>query len=187
MVTLYSVTGQEPKRGRLEHLWPRGAFKCKDGYVALNVPDDIVWQRLATAIGRPDLVDDPRSAKATNRAANADFLQPIIEEWMADKTRGEVVDTLNAAGMPTAPVYTAKDVFEDDHFRIRHMLVDIDDPEVGSHTFARTTPHLSAAPEIATNPAPGLGQHTRPILEELGYNTGEIDKLVEEGVVGVSD
>jgi formyl-CoA transferase len=187
MVTLYSVTGQEPKRGRLEHLWPRGAFKCKDGYVALNVPDDIVWQRLATAIGRPDLVDDPRSAKATNRAANADLLQPIIEKWMADKTRAEVVDTLNAAGMPTAPVYTAKDVFEDEHFRIRNMLVDIDDPEVGSHTFARTTPHLSTVPEIPANPAPNLGQHTRPILEELGYSAGEIDKLVEESVVGVSD
>ena len=60
MVALYSVTGKEPKRGRLEHLWPRGAFKCSDGYVALNVPDDIVWGRLATAVGRPDLVDDPR-------------------------------------------------------------------------------------------------------------------------------
>ena len=52
MVALYSVTGKEPQRGKLEHLWPRGAFKCKDGYVALNVPDDIVWARLATEIGR---------------------------------------------------------------------------------------------------------------------------------------
>ncbi|MBN1995534.1 MAG: CoA transferase [Anaerolineae bacterium] len=187
MVTLYSTTGQEPKRGKLEHLWPRGAFQCKDGYVALNVPDDIVWQRLATAIGRPDLVDDSRSATAPKRAANADFLQPIIEAWLADKTRAEVVKTLNAAGMPTAPVYTAKDVFEDEHFRIRQMLVEINDPEVGPHTFARTTPHLSAAPEIPANPAPKLGQHTRPIMQKLGYSAGEIDKLAEEGVIGVSD
>jgi crotonobetainyl-CoA:carnitine CoA-transferase CaiB-like acyl-CoA transferase len=187
MVTLYAVTGQEPKRGRLQHLWPRGAFSCKDGYVAISVPDNLVWQHLAKAIGRPDLVDDPRSADVTSRIANADFLQPIIEDWMADKTRAEVVDALNAAGMPAAPVYTAKDVFEDEHFRIRNMLIDLDDPEVGAHTFARTTPHLSAAPEIPTNPAPGLGQHTRPILEELGYSTNEVDKLVEEGVVDVGD
>ncbi|MBN1219107.1 MAG: CoA transferase [Anaerolineae bacterium] len=187
MVTLYSTTREEPKRGCLEHLWPRGAFQCQDGYVALNVPDDIVWQRLATAIGRPDLVDDPRSTTGTSRAAHADVLQPLIEAWMADKTRAEVVETLNAAGMPTAPVYTAKDVFEDEHFRIRQMLVEIDDPEVGPHTFARTTPHLSAAPEIPLNPAPKLGQHTRPILEALGYSAGEVDKLVEDGVVGVSD
>jgi formyl-CoA transferase len=156
--------------------------------VALNVPDDIVWQRLAQAVGRPDLADDPRSASGTSRAANADFLQPVIESWMADKTRVEVVDALNAAGVPTGPIYSAKDVFADDHFRRRKMLVEVDDPEVGPSTFARTTPHLSAAPEIPAEPAPNLGQHTRPILQELlDYSSGEVDELVETGVVSVSD
>jgi crotonobetainyl-CoA:carnitine CoA-transferase CaiB-like acyl-CoA transferase len=186
MVALYSVTGKAPQRGRLEHLWPRGAFKCKDGYVALNVPDDIVWARLATAVGRPDLVDDPRSADGTNRAANEEFLQPIIEAWMEDKTREEVVDTLNTAGMPTGPVYTAKDVFADPHFRKRGMLVDIDDPEVGTYTFARSTPHLSSAPEIPKEPPPALGQHTREILEQvLGYSPDDVDRLASDQVVGV--
>ena len=187
MVALYSVTGKAPQRGRLEHLWPRGAFKCLDGYVALNVPDDTVWARLATAVGRPDLIDDPRSADGTSRAANAEFLQPIIEGWMANKTRQEVVDTLNTAGMPTGPVYTAKDVFADPHFRTRGMLVDIDDPEVGTYTFARSTPHLSSAPEIERQPAPALGQHTREILETLlGYSGEDVDRLAATQVVGVT-
>ncbi len=186
MVALYSVTGQEPSRGRLEHLWPRGAFRCRDGYVALNVPDDIVWGRLATAVGRPDLIDDPRSRDGTSRAEHAALLQPIIEGWMADKTRQEVVDTLNAAGMPTGPVYTAKDVFADPHFRTRGMLVDVDDPEVGTFTFARSTPHLSAAPEIPAVAAPGLGQHTREVLEGLlQYSATEVDRLAADGVVGL--
>lgn len=184
MVTLYSVTGNEPQRGKLEHLWPRGAFQCKDGYVALNVPDDIIWQRIANTIGRPDLADDERSATGTARAANADFLQPIVESWMADKSRAEVVDTLNAAGVPTGPIYTAKDIFEDDHFRKREMLIEVDDPEVGSTTFARTTPHLSAAPQIPTEPAPNLGEHTRYVLQDLlNYSSDEVDGLIAEGVV----
>ncbi len=188
MVALYSVTGKEPQRGRLEHLWPRASFKCQDGYVALNVPDDIVWARLAKAIGRPDLVDDPRSADGTSRAANADFLQPILEGWMTDKTREEVVDTLNEAGMPTGPVYTAKDVFADPHFKTRGMLADIDDPEVGTYTFARSTPHLSAAPEINREPAPALGQHTREVLEGLlGYTSDEVDRLAAEQVIGLAE
>jgi formyl-CoA transferase len=184
MVTLYSLTGQEPQRGRSQHLWPRGAFLCQDGYIALNIPDDIIWRRLAEAIGRPDLVDDPRSQSGSQRAANAAFLQPILEAWLADKTRAEVVERFNAAGIPTGPVYTARDVFEDNHFRQRQMLVEVDDPEVGPHTFARTTPHLSAAPEIPLQPAPNLGQHTRSILQELlGYTIEEINRLAQEGVV----
>jgi crotonobetainyl-CoA:carnitine CoA-transferase CaiB-like acyl-CoA transferase len=187
MVALYSVSGKEPQRGKPEHLWPRGAFKCSDGYVALNVPDDGIWARLATAVGRPELVDDPRSADGTSRAANASFLQPILEEWMADKTRAEVVDLLNEAGMPTGPVYTAKDVFADEHFKVRGMLAEVDDPEVGRYAFARTTPHLSAAPEIPLEPSPALGAHTREVLEGiLGYSAAEVEDLAGSGVVQIS-
>lgn len=184
MVTLYSATGEGPTRGKLEHLWPRGAFACEDGWVALNVPDDIVWRRLAAAIERPDLIDDPRSVDGASRAANADYLRPILESWMADKERAEVVNTLNAAGVPTGPVYTAEDVFSDEHFRRRGSLIEIDDPEVGPQTFARTAPHLSSAPEIRAEPAPNLGQHSRSILEDLlGYPSEEVDELIAESIV----
>jgi len=188
MVALYSVSGNAPQRGRLEHLWPRGAFKCSDGYVALNVPDDGIWVRLATTLGRPDLIDDARSANGTSRAANAGFLQPILEDWMADKTRTEVVDAFNAAGMPTGPVYTAEDVFADDHFRVRGMLAEVEDPEVGPFTFARSVPHLSATPEIPLKAAPALGADTREVLEDLlGYAPREVNQLASDGVVGLPD
>lgn len=184
MVAMYSVSGEEPRRGVTEHLWPRGAFRCADGYVALNVPDDGIWARLATTIGRPDLVDDPRSADGTARAANSELLKPILEAWMADKTRAEVVEVLNAAGMPTGPVYTASDVFADQHFRVRRMLAEIDDPEVGPFICARTVPHLSSCPEIPLQPSPAVGFHTRELLEGvLGYAATEVEELAASGVV----
>ena len=67
------------------------------------------------------------------------------------------------------------------------MLAEIDDPEVGPYTFARSVPHLSAAPDIPLNSAPALGAHTREILEGvLGYETERINQLAAEGVVGMS-
>ena len=90
--------------------------------------------------------------------------------------------------MPSGPVYTAEDVFDDPHIAARHMLVTVDDPVAGPRKYARTPVHLSAAPEIPTDPAPGLGEHTRPILHDLlGYSEGDIKRLAEEGVVAVGD
>ena len=144
MVALYSVAGQSPHRGRLAHVYPRGAYKTRDGYIALNVPDNIIWERLCQVIGRPDLAGDERSVSGTARAANAELLQPIIEGWLAGTTRGEAVDALNAAGVPCGPVNTAADVFADPHVEARGMLMEVDDPAVGTFRFARTPPHLSA-------------------------------------------
>jgi len=186
MVAIYSVTGQEPHRGRLRHLYPRAAFKCADGYLAMNVPDDLIWERLCKTMGRDDLITDPRSVSGTARAANAAYLDPIIEGWLANQTRAGAEAALNANGVPVGPVYTAKDVFEDPQVAARKMLLPVDDPEVGSYRFARSPVLLSSAPEIESAPAPDLGQHTAEIMSEiLGYETAEIERLSQQGVIGL--
>jgi formyl-CoA transferase len=187
MVMLYSITRQEPQRGRLRHLYPRAAFKCSDGYLALNVPDDLIWKRLCQAMEREDLIDNPRSANGTARAANVDFLDPIINGWLAEKTRAEAEELLNSRGVPVGPVYTAEDVFTCPQVAARKMLVPMEDPDVGTYQFARTPVTLSSAPEIEANPAPALGQHTKEILSELGYGAAEIERLGKEQIVGFGD
>jgi CoA:oxalate CoA-transferase len=188
MVTLYSFTGQSPERGRLRHLYPRGAFRCQDGYLALNVPDDIQWGRLCEAIGRPELKDDPRTVDGTARAANAEFIRPLIEAWLADKTRTQAVAQLEEQGVPSGPVYTAEDVFQDPHIAARQMLVTVDDPVAGPRKYARSPIHLSGAPEIPTQAAPKLGQHTLLILQDvLGYDAAAVERLLAEGVVAACD
>jgi formyl-CoA transferase len=186
MVVQYSFTGQSPERGRMKHIYPRGAFRCQDGYLALNVPDDIQWRRLCKAIGREDLQSDPRTIDGTARGSNADFIQPIIEHWLADKTRTQAVRLLEEEGVPSGPVYTAEDVFEDPHIAAREMLVTVDDPIAGPRKYARSPLHLSSAPEIPTTPAPQLGEHTSTILRDLlGFDESEIEQLKEQGVIEV--
>ena len=184
MIVLHSVAGQSPHRGRTQNFFPRGAYATRDGYIALNVPDNIIWGRLCQAMGREDLIEDGRSNTGTARAANSAFLEPIIEGWLASLSRRQAVDTLNGIGVPTGPVNTAEDVFADPHVKARGMLMEIDDPEVGVFRFARTPPHMSAAPTPPAEPAPNLGQHTREILQGLlGYAPAEVDDLAAEGVV----
>lgn len=186
MVMLYTMTGEEPHRGRLKHLYPRAAFKCKDGYIAMNVPDDRVWARLCDIIGRPDLVEDDRSKTGTSRSANTEFLNPIIESWLLEKTRSEAETILNNNGVPVGPVNTAKDIFESDQVKARKAIVDIDDPEVGTYQFARGPVMLSGSPEIDTNPAPDLGQHTREVLTEvLRYSDNQIEKLIQSKTIEI--
>jgi len=186
MVTVYSFTNQSPQRGQLKHIAPRGAYRCLDGYLAINVPDDIQWVRLCRAMGRDDLQEDPRTVDGTARATNADFIRPIIEGWLADKTRAQAVELLEQHGVPSGPVYTAEDIVDDPHLANRHMLITVDDPVAGPRKYARTPLHLSVAPDIPTAPAPQLGEHTHPILKNLlGYDEAEIERLHNTGTIEV--
>jgi len=186
MAMLYSLTGEEPHRGKLKHLYPRGAFRCQDGYIALNVPDDLVWSRLCKTINREDLIHHPKSKTGTLRAENGDFLGPILENWLSQKTRNEAETLFNKNGVPVGSVYTASDVFNSKQVKIRKSIVDIVDPDVGTYKFARGPVLLSESPEIETNPAPGLGEHTKEILSSfLNYSNAQIDELLEKNVIDI--
>ncbi len=111
MIALHSVAGQSPHRGQPRNAYPRGAFKPRDGLVAVNVPDDRIWKRWCELMQRTDLVDDPRSFNGTARSNNKDFIDSVIETWLLDSDRDEAVNKLNRAGIPAGPVHTAEDIF----------------------------------------------------------------------------
>ncbi|MDD9877338.1 MAG: CoA transferase [Magnetovibrio sp.] len=183
-MALYSVAGQVNSRGRPKNAWPRDAYECADGWVAINVPDNIIWGRLAETIGHPELKDDERAKDGTARCQNIAFLQPLLADWFKAQARDAAVGALNAAGVPCGPVYDAEDIFNDPQVQARGALVEIDDPAVGPIKFARSAPHLSAAPEIPKVAAPELGQHSREVLSEmLDYSDAEVAELAEAGVV----
>ncbi|WP_254533254.1 CaiB/BaiF CoA transferase family protein [Natrinema gelatinilyticum] len=189
MVMLYSFTDEMQPRGRLRHQGPRRAYEAQDGYVALNIPNDALWERLCKTIDRGDLIEDSRTADGPSRAENDDIIRDAIEGWLSDKTREEACEIFNNNGVPTGPVQTAEDVFDDPQVEARNMLVDIEDPEYGTNTFARTPMRLSKAPEIKKDPAPRLGEHTESILRDvLGYSDKRIEDLKrKEVIVPISD
>ncbi len=184
MVALHSVTKQSPARGKPKNLFPRGAFKTRDGYIALNVPDNIIWERLCRTIQREDLVTDKRCKTGVERAANSEYIQKIIDDWLIQFTRAEAIEELNNNGVPTGPINTAPDIFSDPHVQSRKLLMEIEDEEVGTYQFSRTPPLMSAAPELPHRRSPKLGEHSEEILSELGYKSEEINKFISKGITG---
>ncbi len=184
MVMLHSFTGEMQPRGRLRHQGPRAAFKTEDGYVAVNVPDNVIWERLCKVIGREDLVADERTSSGPKRAENDLFVREVVEEWLSDKKLDIVVDILNTSGVPAGPVKMAEDIFKDPQVEARKMLLEIEDPDYGKYIFAKTPMRLSGVDEVEKVPAPRLGEHTEEILLELlCMNREEVDNLIEEKIV----
>jgi crotonobetainyl-CoA:carnitine CoA-transferase CaiB-like acyl-CoA transferase len=137
---------------------------------------------------RPDLIDDERTGSGPARAANVEFVQPILEGWLKALTRDEAVAKFNEAGVPCGPVYDAEDVFNDPHVEARGMLMPVADPDVGEFRLARTPLHLSACPELPAQVAPRLGEHSSEILSGLlGYDADEIAALAGDNIVQLDE
>jgi len=184
-VVTHSFTGEVPSRGREKFAAPRAAFKARDGYVALSCPTDDMWARLARLMGREELITDPATATGPARAERAEsFLRPLIEEWLADKSREEATQLLLAGGVPAGPVQTAEDLFHCPQVAERGMLLEIQDEVGRSWKIARTPVRGSAMPEPNTSRPPRLGEHNEEILIGLlGYDAARLDELRSVGAI----
>ena len=184
-VMIHSFTGDAPGRGRERLAGPRAAFNAKDGHVALSCPTDDIWARLARLMGREDLISDPITATGPARAKCAEsFLRPLIEEWLADKSRDEAIQLLLAGGVPAGPVQTTEDLFRCPQLAARGMLLEIEDDVGGQRKVARTPVRGSAMAEPEAKRPPRLGEHNEEILAGLlGYDATRLDGLRSAGAI----
>jgi crotonobetainyl-CoA:carnitine CoA-transferase CaiB-like acyl-CoA transferase len=185
-IMTYSLTGQVLTRGRsLTFQAPAGVYKVKDGtYVALLVANELLWPKFCKAIEREDLIKNPKTVTGSERFKNKEFLEPIVQEWMAARTKDEVVDILLKNGVPTGPVQSVEDLVKCPHLKARKMLVEVEDPVAGKRIFARNPIRMSKAKEVPPVPAPRLGEHTDSILKELlNYDEERIQDLRKGKVV----
>jgi len=183
-ISMYSMTGKVLTRGKDELYAPVGAFKAKDGWIGLIIPGEDMWQRFCKAIGRPDLTEHPMCKGSQVRAANyKNFLKPIVDDWMAQHSREEVVQILLDHGVPSGIVQTSEDLFTCPQVAARHMLVEVNDPVAGPVKFANNPFRLSAAATKTPSPPPRLGANNREILSGvLGYPESELARLQESGI-----
>lgn len=184
--TFYGRQGVVRERGSRQHVgWPGAACETKDGHwVAYTAPAQHLFERLCTMLGQPDLPKDVRFTTAEARSQNLPAFMEEVVQWFAARTYDEVEQTLEKHQVPYSRVMTMADVFDDPHYAVRNMLLDVPHPTLGSLPQPAVVPKLSASPGRVSHAGPALGEHTEEILGGmLGMSSDDIAVLRAEGVV----
>jgi crotonobetainyl-CoA:carnitine CoA-transferase CaiB-like acyl-CoA transferase len=175
------VTGEEPARFGNAHpsIVPYQPFRTTDGWIAVAAANDGLYARLCDVIGRPELANDERFATNAARVRNRAELLPLLEESFATRRADDWAAALDAAGVPAGKIRGVLEALRAAAPATTHVAhPTAGELELVASPFALDPPSL---PE-ATAP-PLLGEHTREILVELGFDDRRIDELVSRGVV----
>ncbi len=164
---------------------PGTTYRCHPGgpndYVFIFVQQQM-WHPLLRAMGRADLVGDPRYETGDARWQRKGEVDALVEAWTSERSKHEVMKILAGAGVPCGACLDTGEVLSDPHLQARDMIVEVQHPVRGRYVTVGNPIKLSASPTTIT-PAPLLGQHTREVLEELGYNETEIGALEADGAI----
>ncbi|MBZ0324633.1 MAG: CoA transferase, partial [Alphaproteobacteria bacterium] len=163
---------------------PIGYYRAKDGYVVLIVTEG-QWPSLCKAMGREDMIADPRFANNDARVANLEVLIETIEAWtMSFPGKDELVRVLTEAHVPVAPVLSVAEAVAHPHLIARETVRDIVDPVAGPMKIAGSPLNFRNYPKHTSGPAPLLGEHNADLLgRHLGYDAAKIRELEEAGVL----
>jgi crotonobetainyl-CoA:carnitine CoA-transferase CaiB-like acyl-CoA transferase len=169
------ASGNTPKRGGNRHpnIQPQDVFRCADGFVALAVGNDGQFGRLAEVLGRPEWIEDERFATNPARVRNHLILDPLLRAEFESRNRQELIATLEATGVPCAPINTVPEVFSDPQVQHRRMLRNLPHPTAGEVPQVVSPLNFSNEPLAFDRAPPLLGEHTDEILRELGLSSNQ--------------
>jgi crotonobetainyl-CoA:carnitine CoA-transferase CaiB-like acyl-CoA transferase len=163
---------------------PCDLYRVTDGWVLLQVAGQPMFKRWCRLIGREDLIEDPRFTDDDSRWKHGDFLNDLMQDWCADKTKADVLGLLESAKLPAAPMHSTQDVLDDPHVRAMGFLKPVAFPGASCDVPIVETPfRLSKTPGTIRRRAPLLGEHTDDVLTEIGYSTTQIASLRERAIV----
>jgi formyl-CoA transferase len=181
----YSAAGvvREPSGSALPGIAPSNAYNCSDGIVLIAGNGDSIFKRLMRAINRTDLADDPTLATNDGRVTQVAVLDAAIGTWTRNRTVAASLEVLSAAGVPAGRIYTARDISEDPQYRARDMIKTVVSREGFELDVPGIVPKLSGTPGAIRSSAPLLGQHTREVLEQAGFDRDRLDALTARKII----
>jgi len=180
---LYLTTGEVavPRGSRHRLAAPYEALKTADGFMVVGVTNQRLWERFCGAIAAPELMDEPAWATPAARVANRDALEARLEALLTARTTAEWMQRLLAEGVPCGPINSIAEAVEDPHIAARGLIAEVD-----GRRFTRAPVKLSETPVALTRGPAAVGEHTRQVLAEAGYDGAAIEALAAQGAVGLA-
>jgi succinyl-CoA:(S)-malate CoA-transferase subunit A len=164
---------------------PHGHFRTRDDkWVAIACTTDKMFERLAEAMGQPELASTELYGEQRKRLAARDKVNKIVIDWVGSLTRDEVLSICLAKEVPIGKLNSIADIFEDEHFQARGNLARIDEEGVGEVVVPGVVPTLSETPGRITNLGPPLGNATYEVMREmLGLTPDDIKYLRQRKII----
>lgn len=161
----------------------RRPYRTLDGHVCCLIYHDHHWRTFLKVIGRPELYDsDPRFASITTRTAHITELYALVSDEMAKRTTEEWRTLLEEADIPVFPMHTFASLLDDPHLDDIGFFRETEHPAVGRIREMAVPSEWHGTPPVRRRHAPALGEHSREILREAGYDDAAIDALVAAGI-----
>jgi crotonobetainyl-CoA:carnitine CoA-transferase CaiB-like acyl-CoA transferase len=181
----YTLVGAEPAAtGPNER--PDLVFKTTDGYITAGTLSDSEWQGFCKASGDPELINDARFATPTARFANAIARIHKMGEYIATASTAEWLQRLDAADVPCAPVLRRGEIVGNEQVVARGLIAEFDQPTVGRVRQPKPAARFEQHETAIGGPAPRVGEHSRDVLRELGYDDDAIDQMIADKMVRIA-
>lgn len=158
-------------------------FETADGYITAGAVSDAEWKGLASALGHPEWIGDPRFNTVVARARNVHERLELTAEVLKTKTSAEWLERLDSAQVPSAPVLRRSEMIRDPQVLANRTVVESEHPGAGPMRQPRPAARFEQTPAEITRPAPRLGEHTGEVLRGLGVSASELAGLHAAGVV----
>jgi crotonobetainyl-CoA:carnitine CoA-transferase CaiB-like acyl-CoA transferase len=164
---------------------PRNTYLTADGsWVAISTSAQQIAERVLRLVGHPEVIEEPWFSSGTGRVAHVDLLDGYVADWVATRTRDEVMNAFVEAGAAIAPVYDARDIVEDPHIRATEMLIEVPDEDLGTVMMHNVMWRMSKTPGDIRFTGRALGANTDDILiGELDMDPVTVTQLRAEGVI----
>jgi formyl-CoA transferase len=182
----YSAFGavRQAAGSALPGIAPSNAYRCQgDAYVLIAGNGDSIFKRLMHTIGRDDLGQDPELKDNSGRVKRVEEIDAAIGTWTAAHDIVDVLQALDGAAVPAGRIYNVADIAADPHYQARGMIEQIQLDDGSSLSLPGIVPKLSRTPGGHARNAPGIGQDTDAVLQEIGLSADQIQALKAKGIV----